>query len=112
MGAVGRVDTREAHRSRGEPVHPDPRCKGLLIRHASHALGRDRNLVPPRSEGCREVENVALLATDVRWKELGQEEDAHQRAPDGTAGPAAVNACKVTPSRASWSPPTSPGAVC
>jgi hypothetical protein len=71
MGAAGRIDAREAHRNRGEPVHPNPRCKGFLIRDINHALRRYRNLVPPLSEGVREVENVALLAADVRWKELG-----------------------------------------
>jgi hypothetical protein len=71
MGAAGRIDAREVHRNRGEPVHPNPRCKGFLIRDINHALRRYRNLVPPLSEGVREVENVALLAADVRWKELG-----------------------------------------
>src|SRR5215469_14558235 len=81
MGAAGRIDTREAHRSRGEPVHANPRCKGFLIRDINHALRRYRNLMSPLSEGVREVENVALLAADVRWKELGEQQDAHQRAP-------------------------------
>jgi len=71
MGAAGRIDTREAHRKRGEPVHPDPRCKGFPIRDISHALRRYRNLVSPLGEGVREVENVALLAADVRREELG-----------------------------------------
>jgi len=71
MGAVGRIDTREAHRGRGEPVHPNPRRKGFLIWNTNHALGRYSNLVSPLSQGIREVENVALLAADVRWKELG-----------------------------------------
>jgi len=84
MGAAGRIDAREAHRSRGKPVHPDPRCKGFLIWDINHALRRYRNLVPALCEGVREVENVTLLAADVRWKELGQEKDAHQCAPDGT----------------------------
>jgi len=51
-------------------MHPNPRRKGFLIRDISHALRRYRNLVSPLSEGFREVENVALLAADVRWKEL------------------------------------------
>jgi hypothetical protein len=71
MGAAGRIDTRQVHRNRGEPVHPNPRCKGLLIRDIHHALRRYRNLVSPLSEGVRKVEHVALLAADVRWKELG-----------------------------------------
>jgi hypothetical protein len=71
MGAARRIDTREAHRNRGEPVHPNPRCEGLLIRDINHALRRYRNPVSPLSEGVREVEDVALLAADVRWKELG-----------------------------------------
>ena len=79
MGAVGRINTRKAHRNRGEPVHPNPRCQGFLIRDTNHALRRHRNLVPPLGEGIREVENVALLAADVRRKELGQQKDAHQR---------------------------------
>ena len=113
MGAAGRIDTREAHRGRGEPVHPDPRCKGLLIRDINHALRRYRNLVSPPSEGVREVENVPLLAADVRREELGEQQDAHQRPPGNAAGSfAGLNACKVTPSRASWSPPTRLGAVC
>jgi hypothetical protein len=82
MGAIGRIDTREAHRGRGEPVHPNPRRKGFLIWNAKHPLRRYRNLVSPLSEGIREVENVALLAADVWWKELGQEKDTHQCAPD------------------------------
>jgi hypothetical protein len=71
MGTAGRINTRDAHRSRSEPVHPNPRCKGLLIRDISHALRRYRNLVSPLGESVREVENVAFLAADVRWKELG-----------------------------------------
>jgi hypothetical protein len=71
MGALGRVDTWEAHRNRAEPVHPNPRCKGLEIRDISHALRRHRNPVSPLSEGVREVEDVALFAADVRWEELG-----------------------------------------
>jgi hypothetical protein len=86
MGAAGRVDTREAHRSRGEPVHPDSRCKGLLIRDISHALRRYRNLVSALSEDFREIENVALLAANVWWEELSEQEDAHQCASDGTTG--------------------------
>jgi hypothetical protein len=70
MGAAGRIDAREAHRSRGEPLHPNPRWKGFLIRDISHALRRYRNLMSPLSEGVREVENVALLAADVWRKEL------------------------------------------
>jgi hypothetical protein len=42
-----------------------------LIRDISHALRRYRNVVSPPSEGVREVENMTLLAADVRWKELG-----------------------------------------
>jgi len=71
MGAVGRIDSGHAHRGRGEPVHPNPRRKGFLIRDISHALRRYRNLMSPLSKGFREVENVALLAADVWWKELG-----------------------------------------
>jgi hypothetical protein len=71
MGAAGRIDTRQAHRSRGEPVHTNPRPKGFLVRDINHALRRYRNLVSPLSESFREVENMALLAADVRWKELG-----------------------------------------
>jgi hypothetical protein len=71
MGAVGRIDAGDAHRNRGEPVHPNPRCKGLLIRDISQAVRCYRNLVFPLSEGVRKIEDVALLATDVRWKELG-----------------------------------------
>jgi len=70
MGAAGRVDTREAHRNRGEPVHPNTRCKGFLVRDINHTLRRYRNLMSPLSEGVREVENVALLTADVRRKEL------------------------------------------
>ena len=66
MGAVGRIDTREAHRGRGEPVYPDPRGKGLLIRDIDHAVRRYRNIVSALGEGVREVEDVALLAADVR----------------------------------------------
>src|SRR5215813_2917334 len=87
MGAVGRIDAREAHRGRGEPVNPNPRCKGFLIWNTNHALRRNRNLVAPLSEDIRNLENVAFLAADVRWKELGQEKDAHQCAPDGTLEP-------------------------
>jgi hypothetical protein len=87
MGTAGRIDTREAHRSRGEPVHPDPRCKGFLIRDINHTLRRYRNVMSPLSEGVREVENVALLATDVRRKELRQQKDAHQCVPDRTVVP-------------------------
>jgi hypothetical protein len=65
-------------------VYADPRCKGFLIRDISHALRRNRNLVTPFGERIREVENVALLATDVRRKELREQKDAHQGAPDGT----------------------------
>jgi hypothetical protein len=83
MGTAGRVDTREAHRSRAEPVHPDPGAEGFLIRNAGHALRRHGNLVPPLGQGVRQVEEVALLAADVGGKELGQQEDAHQRAPGG-----------------------------
>jgi hypothetical protein len=71
MGTVGRINTREAHRNRGEPVHPNPRSKGFVIRDTNHALRRYRNLVSSLSEGVREIENVALLAADVGWKELG-----------------------------------------
>jgi hypothetical protein len=71
MGAAGRIDTREAHRSRGEPVHPNPRGQGFLIRDINHVLRRYGNLVPPLGESFSEIENVALLAADVRWKELG-----------------------------------------
>jgi hypothetical protein len=71
MGAIGRIDRREAHRDRGEPVHPDPRGKGFLIRDVNHALCRYRNLVSSLGEGFCEVENVALFASDVRWEELG-----------------------------------------
>jgi hypothetical protein len=71
VSAVGRIDTRETHRNRGEPVHPDPRLKGFLIRDVNHALRRYRNLVSPLSEGFREVENVTFLAANVWWKELG-----------------------------------------
>ena len=71
MGPAGRIDTREAHRSRGEPVYPNPRGKGFLIRDINHALRRYRNLVSPLSEGVREVEDVAFLAADVRWEKLG-----------------------------------------
>jgi hypothetical protein len=71
MGAAGRIDTREAHRSRGEPVHPNPRYKGFSVRDIGHALRRYRNLVSPLSESFREVENVTLLTADVWWKELG-----------------------------------------
>jgi hypothetical protein len=70
MGAAARIDTRQAHRSRGEPVHPDPRCKGFLIRDTDHTLRRYRNVMSTPSECIREVENVALLAADVRRKEL------------------------------------------
>ena len=68
----------------------DPRGKGLLIRDISHALRRHRDLVSPLGEGIREVENVALLAADVRRKKLGQQKDAHQCVPDGTVEPLAV----------------------
>ncbi len=85
VGAAGRIDTRQKHRSHGEPVHPDPRCEGFLIRDASHALGRYRHLVPPLGEGVREVENVTLLATDVRREKLGQQKDAHQNNPAAAA---------------------------
>jgi hypothetical protein len=71
MGAVRRIDTRESHGGRREPVHPNPGCKSFLFRDISHALRRDRNLMSPLSESVRQVENVALLAADVRWKELG-----------------------------------------
>src|SRR5579872_5180673 len=104
MSAAGRIDTREAHRGRGESVHPDPRCQGLEIRDISHALRRHRNLVSPPGEGVREVENVPLLAADVRREELGEQQDAHQRAPGTAAGSfAGSNACRTTPTRASWS---------
>jgi hypothetical protein len=83
MGAASRIDTRQAHGSRGEPVHPDPRGEGFLIRDISHALRRYRNLVLPLSEGVREVENVALLTAGVRREELSEQEDAHQCPPDG-----------------------------
>jgi hypothetical protein len=73
MGAAGRIDTREAHGKRGKPAHPNPRGKGFLIRDTNHALRRDRNLVSSLSEGVREVEDVALLAADIRRKELGQQ---------------------------------------
>ena len=42
-----------------------------MIRDTNHALSRYCNTVSPLSEGVRKVEDVALLATDVRWKELG-----------------------------------------
>jgi hypothetical protein len=71
VGAVGRIDTREAHRSRGEPVDPYPRLKGFLIWDVNHALRRYCDLVSPLSEDFREVENVTFLAADVWWKELG-----------------------------------------
>jgi hypothetical protein len=71
MGAVGRIDTREVHRRRGKPVHPNPRRKGFLVRDINHALRRYRNLMSPLSESFRKIENVALFAADVRWKELG-----------------------------------------
>jgi hypothetical protein len=71
MGAVGRIDTGEAHRCRGEPVHPNSRCEGLLIWDTNHALRCYRNPVSPLSESIRKIEDVALLAADVRWKELG-----------------------------------------
>jgi hypothetical protein len=32
-------------------------------------------------EGVRKIENVSLLATDIRWKKLGEQEKAHHSAP-------------------------------
>ena len=78
MRATGRIDTREAHGSRGDPVHPNPRGQDFLVRDVSHALRRYRDPMPPRSQGVREVENVALLAADVRWEELSEQQDTHQ----------------------------------
>ena len=83
VGAVGRIDAREAHRSRSEPVHPNPRPKSFLIRDINHALRRYRNLMSPLSEAVRQVEDVTLLTADIRWKELSQQKDTHQPAPDG-----------------------------
>ena len=78
MRATGRIDPREEHGSRGDPVYPNPRGENFLIRDVRHALRRYRNLMPPGSEGVREVENVALLAAYVRWKELSEQQDTHQ----------------------------------
>jgi hypothetical protein len=73
MGTAGRKDTRETHGERAEPVHPNTRREGFLIGDISHTLGGYRNLVSPLSEDVREVENVAFLAANVRWKELGEQ---------------------------------------
>ena len=66
-------------------MHPNPRGKGFLIRGINHALGRYRNLVSPLSERIREVENMTLLAADIRWEKLGQQKDAHQNSPAAAA---------------------------
>jgi hypothetical protein len=81
MGATGRIDTREMHRGRGEPVHSNPRCEGFLVWDTIHAVRGYRNFVSPLSKSGREVKNVPLLAADIRWKELGQQKDAHQCPP-------------------------------
>ena len=78
MSAARRIDTREVHGGRCEPVHPDPRGKRFLVWDPRHTLRRYRNLVSPISEDVRQVEDVAFLAADVRWKELSQQKDAHQ----------------------------------
>jgi len=62
-------------------VHPNPGCKSFLVRDLGHPLRRYRNLVSPLREGVRQVEDVAFLAADVRWKELSQQEDSHGCAP-------------------------------
>jgi hypothetical protein len=82
MGAASRIDTRETHRSRCEPMYPNPPCKGFLIRDTSHAVRRYRDIVSPLSKGDREVQNVPLLAADIWREELGQQKDAHQYPPE------------------------------
>jgi len=52
-------------------VHPNSRYESLLIWNTNHALRCYRNPVSSPSEGIRKIEDVALLAADVRWKELG-----------------------------------------
>jgi hypothetical protein len=84
MAAVGRIDARKPHCRCGEPVNPDSRRQDFVIRDTSHALRCYSDVVSALSQRIRKVENVALLAADVRWKELGQQKNAHQFFRDGT----------------------------
>lgn len=74
---------RQAHGHGREPADVYAGGEHLLIGNAGHALSCDRYLMAAVGEGIREIENVPLLATYIRWKKLGEQENTHHSSPIG-----------------------------
>lgn len=85
MGTAGGVDTGQAHGQGREPVDMYSGGEQFLVWDARHPLSGNRNLVTPDGEDVRKIEDVSLLATNIRWKELGQQENAHHSALPATS---------------------------